>query len=179
MLFGLPYIQCQQEIAKQLKKLQMVQGRFVGSANLPVSVGKFVLQRCHAHRLSATTIHKSVLVKRAERTYCQRQKTLCYSISDRLRSVLTFFYADFGKEFPSPNFLERSILRLPLSKLCDVPFALLNRALFEGEKRVKMCREKGRKRGGQHRGQKGKRTRENRSVQFRKVNSFCISEMYS
>ena len=36
-----------------------------------------------------------------------------------------------------PNFLERSILRLPLSKLCAVPFALQNRALFEGEKRVK------------------------------------------
>ena len=44
-----------------------------------------------------------------------------------------------------------------LSKLCVVPFALQNRALFEGEKRVKKCWEKGRKRGGQQRGQKGKK----------------------
>ena len=55
--------------------------------------------------------------------------------------------------------MERSIPDLPLSKLCAVPFALAlqNRALFEGEKRAKMCREfseKGRKRGGQLRGQK-------------------------
>ena len=60
------------------------------------------------------------------------------------------------------NFLERSIPELPLSKLCAVPLALHNRALFEGEKMAKMCREKGRRRGCQQRGQKEKRTRENR-----------------
>ena len=43
------------------------------------------------------------------------------------------------------------------SKLCAVPFPIQNRALFEGEKMAKMCREKGRKRGGQQRGQKGKK----------------------
>ena len=59
--------------------------------------------------------------------------------------------------------MERLIPELPLSKLWAVPFALQNRALFEGEKRAKLCREKGRKRGGQERGQKGKRTRENRA----------------
>ena len=32
------------------------------------------------------------------------------------------------------NIVERSILKLPLSKLCAVPFALQNRALFEGGK---------------------------------------------
>ena len=41
--------------------------------------------------------------------------------------------------------------------LCAVCFALQNRALFEGEKRVTRCREKGRKRGGQQREQKGKK----------------------
>ena len=71
---------------------------------------------------------------------------------------LTFFYADFGKEFPCRTFWERSILRLPLSKLCAVPLALQNRALFEGRKGRKGA-EKGRKRGGQQREQKGKQGR--------------------
>ena len=62
-----------------------------------------------------------------------------------------------------PNFVERSILKLPLSKLCAVPFAPRSRALFWGEKRAKSRQEKGRKRGGQQRGQKEKRTRENNS----------------
>ena len=44
-----------------------------------------------------------------------------------------------------------------------MPFALQNKALFKGEKRAKRCSEKGRKRGGQQRGQKEKRMRENRS----------------
>ena len=52
--------------------------------------------------------------------------------------LLIFFHADFGKEVPSRIFW-RSIPELPLSKLCTVPFALQNRALFEGEKMVKMC----------------------------------------
>ena len=56
-----------------------------------------------------------------------------------------------------PNFVERSIPEMPLSKLRSVPFALQNRALFEGENMAKMCRERGRKRGGQQRGQKGKK----------------------
>ena len=58
------------------------------------------------------------------------------------------FHTDFEKEFPS-RISWRSILNLPLSKLYAVPFALQNRALFEGEKRAKTCRDKGRKRGGQ------------------------------
>ena len=76
---------------------------------------------------------------------------ICYEIK-----ILTFFHADFGKEF-LPELVERSILKLPLSKLCAVPFALQNRALFEGQKRVKRCRGKERKRGAQQRGQKGKK----------------------
>ena len=73
--------------------------------------------------------------------------------SRRLREGISF-----------PNFVERSILKLPLSKICAVPFALQNRALFNGEPRAKRCPEKGRKRGGQEEGaKKEKRTRENRS----------------
>ena len=53
--------------------------------------------------------------------------------------------------------MERPILKLPLSKLRTVPLCLQNRALSEGEKRAKRCREKGMKRGGQPRGQKGKK----------------------
>ena len=53
--------------------------------------------------------------------------------------------------------MERSILKLPLSKICGVPSRLQNRALFEGGNRAKRCPEKERKRGGQQRGQKGKK----------------------
>ena len=66
-----------------------------------------------------------------------------------------------GNSFP--NFVERSVPKLPLSKLCAVPFSLQNKALFEEQKRGKKVPRKGRKRGGQERGQKEKRTRENRS----------------
>ena len=62
------------------------------------------------------------------------------------------FSRGFREGISFPNFVERSIPELPLSKLCAVPFALQNRALFEGEKRAKM-----RKRGGQESGQKGKK----------------------
>ena len=70
---------------------------------------------------------------------------------------LTFFSRRFREGIAFPNFVERSIPELPLSKLYTVHFALQNTALFEGEKRAKICREKGRKRGGQERGQKGKK----------------------
>ena len=38
--------------------------------------------------------------------------------------------------------MERSILKLPLSKLCAVPLALQNIALFEGKKMAKMAPRK-------------------------------------
>ena len=72
-------------------------------------------------------------------------------------SETDLFSRRFREGISFPNFAERSIPELPLSKLCAVPFALQNRALFEGEKMAKMRREKGRKRGGQERGQKGKK----------------------
>ena len=74
------------------------------------------------------------------------------------------FFTQIREGISFPNFVERSIPELPLSKLCAVPFTLQNRALFEGEQRAKRCREKERKRGGQPRGQTGKRTRKNKSV---------------
>ena len=65
------------------------------------------------------------------------------------------FLCRFREGISFQNFVEGSILKLLLSKLCAVPFALQNRELFEGGKRAKRCREKGRKRGGQQRGQRG------------------------
>ena len=64
------------------------------------------------------------------------------------------------------NFVMRSILKVPLSKLCAVPLSLClqNRALFEAETRVKRRRAKERKRGDQQGRKYDKRTRENRSV---------------
>ena len=94
------------------------------------------------------------------------------------RGPSDLFSRRFREGISFPNFLERSILKLPLSKLCAVPFALQNRALFEGEIRAKRCPEKGRKMGGQQRGKKEKRTRENRSVignfscRFRAIREF-------
>ena len=67
------------------------------------------------------------------------------------------FSRRFREGISFPNFVERCIPELPLSKLCPVPFSLQNRALFEGEKRAKRCRKKGRKRAGQQRGKKGKK----------------------
>ena len=61
-----------------------------------------------------------------------------------------------GRNF-LPELWERFILKLPLSKICAVPFALQNRADFEVENRAKRRPEKGRRRGGQQRGQKGKK----------------------
>ena len=70
--------------------------------------------------------------------------------------IADLFSRRFREGIPFPNFVERSIPEMPLSKLCAVPFALQNRAHFEG-KRATRCREKGRKWGGQQRGQKGKK----------------------
>ena len=61
------------------------------------------------------------------------------------------FSRRFREGISFPNFVERSILKLPFSKIC-VPFALQNRALFKGEKAPRQG------------GQEEKRTRENRSA---------------
>ena len=77
------------------------------------------------------------------------------------RACSDLFSRRFREGISFPKFVQRSILKLPLSKLCAVPLALQNRAVFEGEKRAKkMSRkgeEEGRKRGDQQRGQKGKK----------------------
>ena len=82
---------------------------------------------------------------------------LAPSLIHGLCAISDTFSCRFREGISFPNFLERSIPELPPAKLCAVPFALQNRALFEREKMAKMCREKGRKRGGQRRGQKGKK----------------------
>ena len=67
------------------------------------------------------------------------------------------FSRRFREGISFPNFVERSILELPLSKLFAVPFALQNGALFKGEKRAKSVPRKRGQRGGQQRGQKGQK----------------------
>ena len=55
--------------------------------------------------------------------------------------------------------MDRSILKLPLSKLCAVPLALQNRALFEGKKKGQKVPRKGEVRGVASKGaKKEKRT---------------------
>ena len=63
------------------------------------------------------------------------------------------FSRRFWEGISFPSFVQRSIPELRLSKLCTVPFALQNRALFEG-RRWRKCAEE---RGGQQTGQKGKK----------------------
>ena len=58
----------------------------------------------------------------------------------------------FREGISFPTFVEGSILKVPLSKICAVPFALQNRAFFEGENTAKRCPEKRGKRGGKQRG---------------------------
>ena len=74
-------------------------------------------------------------------------------------SQLTFFLRRFWEGIFFPNFVERSILKLPLSKLCAVPPCLQNRALFEGEKRVKNVPGEGGKEGWAAKGAKRKEGR--------------------
>ena len=50
--------------------------------------------------------------------------------------------------------MERSVLKLPLSKLCAVPFALQNGALFERETRGEKVPRKGRIEGRPEKGAK-------------------------
>ena len=64
-----------------------------------------------------------------------------------LAEIWLYFTDPFSRGFREgisfPNILERSIPGLPLSKLCAVPFALQNRALFEGEKMPRKGEEEG------------------------------------
>ena len=86
-------------------------------------------------------------------------------------SVADLFLSRFqeGISFPSV-FEESSILRLPLSKRCAVPFAPQNRALFDKGKGRQGAEKQGGRGVASKRGKKEKRTRENRS-EF--VNDLC------
>ena len=94
--------------------------------------------------------------------------------------LLTFFSRRFRKEFAS-DFVENSVLTLPLSKPCAVPFALhfTEQSTFRGGggESPKRFREKGRKRGGQQRGQKKKRGRvkTSRAMTFDDVTSLHVT----
>ena len=50
----------------------------------------------------------------------------------RFGVVFRLFSHRFGQGISFPNFVERSALDLPLSKLCALPLALQDRASFEG-----------------------------------------------
>ena len=81
-------------------------------------------------------------------------------------SYSDLFSCKFREEISFTNFLERSILKLPLSKLCIVPFAQQNRALFGGGEQAKKVPRKGEEEGWQAKETKRKKGRifENRSV---------------
>ena len=53
------------------------------------------------------------------------------------------FLRRFREGISFPNFVERSILKVPDWKISAVPFALQNRALFDGENRRKDARKRG------------------------------------
>ena len=74
------------------------------------------------------------------------------------------FLRRFRKGISFPNLVERSILKLPLPKLCAVPLALQNRAFFEGREGAKGAEKRGGTRVASKGGKKEKRTRANRSA---------------
>ena len=57
------------------------------------------------------------------------------------------FSRRFREGISFPNFVERSIPELQLSKLCTVPFALQNRALFGGGENGENVPRKGEEEG--------------------------------
>ena len=73
------------------------------------------------------------------------------------------FSRRFREGISFPNFLERSILKLVLSKVCVVPFAIQNGALFEGRTRRKGAQKRRGRGVASKGGKKEKRTHENRS----------------
>ena len=81
-----------------------------------------------------------------------------YSHGISIPCFTDLFLRRFREGISFPNFVERSIPDLPLSKLCAVPFALQNRALFEGGKGRKVPR-KGEKEGWPAKGAKRKKGR--------------------
>ena len=97
--------------------------------------------------------NRNTLSFRGKFTGKSPQTAIYYGDSTLLHHTWPFL-RKFREGISFPNFVERSILELPLSELCTVPFALQNRALFEREK---VRREKGGRRGGQQKGRKGKK----------------------
>ena len=77
--------------------------------------------------------------------------------------MVIFFSRRFREGISFPNFVERCIPELPISKLWSVPFSLQNRALFEGKKGRKGAEKRGGRGVASKGGKKEKRTRENRS----------------
>ena len=82
--------------------------------------------------------------------------SVCHAITD-------LFSRRFREGISFPKCLERSILKLPLSKLCAVSLALQNRAFFEGEKGEKGAEKRGGRGVTSKGGKKEKRTHENTS----------------
>ena len=66
------------------------------------------------------------------------------------------FSRRFREGISFPNFVERFILKLPLSKIRAVPFALQNRALFEGRTARKRAQTRGARAVGSRGGKKEK-----------------------
>ena len=67
---------------------------------------------------------------------CQQSLKAGLLTTERRNSGADLFSRRLWELISFPNFVERFFLKLPLSKLCTVPFALQNRALCEGEARV-------------------------------------------
>ena len=76
-----------------------------------------------------------------------------------IKEYSDLFSRRFREGISFPNFVEKCIPELPLSKLCSVPISLQNRALFErGEKGEKVPR-KGEEEGWPAKGAKRKKGR--------------------
>ena len=116
---------------------------------------------------STYVISESVGGEFGEIVFCLGRLAELASLFDHTHKILMKdmtnpFSRRFREELSFPNSVERSILKLPLSKLCAVPFALQSRSTFRWGAKGETAPRKGEEEGLQ-RGKKEKKTRENRS----------------
>ena len=99
---------------------------------------KFAFWRLKIQKLSwSCFIERGVIPKKGWYFGFPRTTAMVWFATARCPDL---FSRGFREGISFPKFVERSTLKLPLSKLCAVPLALQNRAFFEGRNGRKGCR---------------------------------------
>ena len=94
-------------------------------------------------------------LKKSYRSYFRRaQIRWVIWRSSSLELEPDLFSRRFREGISFPNFVERCIAELPLSKLCSVPFSLQNKSTFRGREEGEKVPRKGERGGQRHKGKK-------------------------